>query len=587
MLDDGAKIKKEIERYLQKKKWNVKSEGNQWRIKICILCGDSKYHLYINKSSGQYKCWKCGERGNLYKLKKLLGDLTTRFKNIASAFGDKTYNLPDSSKIMKYHKSLLKKKRVLKFLCDEWNISKKEIISWKLGYRKKRDGVMWLCIPHEMDGEFYNIKFRSLPPSPKKFQRVPGCRSVLYNADCLKKYRTVILVEGERDVWTLVKNGFPNTVGTTSGSGSLDPAWIDQLETVELVYIVSDGDIAGQREVLHIAEKVGIEKCKNVIITSNDPSEYFNNDKGTTSGFRAFMRQAKNIDSKNLISIGSAFRDMEENITLENEIEMRIKTPYGSLNTALGGGFSLGDLVILTARPKIGKTTLALNIAMFTVVDQLCPTLIYCLEMKPMKLLQKAICSYRGIPMNEMQTYDIVMTKARFYNKPLYFGYSYEGIDLESVIATFRYAVRRYGIQLIFFDNLHFLVRNASDVTQEIGRVTKTFKLISEELDVCIVLVVHPRKIQGQRIMTSEDLKDSSAIHADADVVIVMHRKKGSDGKLSGMTRLIIDAGRYTESGTEIILDFDGAKSRFKELNPKNEGEINKRRLRKSINFSN
>ena len=576
-----SNLQKDIELYLQKKKWQVKAEANQWNIRVCPLCGDSGSHFYINKSSGQFQCWKCKEKGNLYTLKKKLGDLTKKLTSISDAFGNnKKKKVVKGSKVRKYHKALLGNATVRKFLKKEWNITKTEINLWKLGYVKKKDGIKWLTIPHYMDGDAYNIKYRSLPPAPKRFQREAGRLSVLYNSDVLKECDEVILVEGERDVWTLVQQGIENVVGTTSGAGALDPAWLDQLEGVSRVYIVSDNDIAGQREVVAMAEKIGIEKCKNVIIPANDVSEYFHKMGGTKAKFKEFLKKGKYLETQNLISIANTFRQMEENLLLENELESRIKTPFERLNEALGGGFSLGDLVVLSARPKIGKTTFALNVVL-DVVLHLCPSLVYCLEMKPEKLLMKAISCYRGVEMRDIHDYDVVMTRARYFNKPLYFGHSFSGINLESVESTIRYAVRRHGVQLVVFDNLSFLARNSSDVTRETGRVTKTFKLLAEELNVCFVLIAHPKKIEGERVMTSDDLKDSSSIHQDADVVAVMHRKKLKDGKLSELVRFIIDAGRYTEVGTEVNFNFDGANSKFVEIEVEKEEHNSKKKPKK------
>jgi replicative DNA helicase len=159
----------------------------------------------------------------------------------------------------------------------------------------------------------------------------------------------------------------------------------------------------------------------------------------------------------------------------------------------------------------------------------------------------------------------------RLADLPLCFGYNYKKCTLDVVIETIRRGVRRYGFKLVVFDNLHFLARSITHQVQEVGNVSKTFKLLAEELQIPIMLIAQPRKVNDDQVMGINDLKDSSAIGADADLVIVLYRKKmkSKDGTAEAafepLTLVRVDASRY-RAGGETLLYFDGEKSIFSEI---------------------
>ena len=124
--------------------------------------------------------------------------------------------------------------------------------------------------------------------------------------------------------------------------------------------------------------------------------------------------------------------------------------------------FEPGDLIILSAIPKIGKTTLALQIVYYNTMNNI-PCLFYCLEMRPERLLKKlaSMVLDREIPDDwEEMKKAVEEARERIETLPLFFGYSYKRIDLDFVIGTIRNAAKRYDIKFVVFDHLHFLVRD-------------------------------------------------------------------------------------------------------------------------------
>jgi replicative DNA helicase len=151
-----------------------------------------------------------------------------------------------------------------------------------------------------------------------------------------------------------------------------------------------------------------------------------------------------------------------------------------------------------------------------------------------------------------------------------------------------RAAIKRYGLRLICFDHLHFLIRSLANQTQEISLAVQGFKLLAEEMEIPVILIAQPRKTDLDKPMTASDLKDSSSIHSDADYIIIMHRNRLASGKvepgmetknqsLDPVTLIRFEKARYGRGG-ECLLYFHGEYSRFDEIDMRSEHENKQRR---------
>ena len=151
--------------------------------------------------------------------------------------------------------------------------------------------------------------------------------------------------------------------------------------------------------------------------------------------------------------------------------------------------------------------------------------------------------------------------------------------SVEEIDKTVRAAHRRHGFKAIAFDNLNYFVRSADKVQQEISILTKYLKELAIELNIPIFLIAQPRKFDdSERAMTLQDLKDSSSIGQDSDVVILFYRRRiqskaadvgkgstGFKGSHSPFSLCRVEKARY-DAGGECYLYFDGARSTFREL---------------------
>ncbi|MBW1697847.1 MAG: AAA family ATPase [Deltaproteobacteria bacterium] len=561
--------------YVQLKGWDHKLQSGQIVIKTCPYCQDEKWHFYLDRE-GPFFCHKCNERGNLVTLKKHLGNLK---EIIRPAFQKrKTFKKPETNQADRYHQALLKDQSAMEYVRGR-GISIESVKRFKLGLFEK-NGIRWLSIPHYRNNNLVNIKFRSLPPAEKDFRRIPGCESILFNCDCLKAQQEIFLTEGELDAITLIQAGIENTVSGTTGAGSFDPEWIDILKPLKRIYLCYDADDSGQQGARSLAKRLGYNRCFNVELPEGqDINDYFNSGNDIFA-FQNLVNQARRFDLPGVISMEAAF-DLLAREKSRSESDTGLLTPWQNVNH-LVKSFRPGDLIIVSAPPKTGKTTWCLNIGEHLTLQNI-PVLFFCLEMRPERLTYKLIQSaYRK---ENLSSEDIEKARNEFSDIPLYFGHSFKKQKLEDVLQLIREAIQRYDLKLVIFDNLHFLIRSVSNVNEELGQAVQGFKLLAEEMEIPIIAIAQPRKREGgarDEIMRAEDIKYSNAIHADCDQMIILYRKrKASNAKeigqsgytvveeaLDPVTLIRVEAHRYGAGG-ETLLYFHGEYSRFEQMEGK------------------
>ncbi|NYT08620.1 MAG: AAA family ATPase, partial [Methanosarcinales archaeon] len=451
-------------------------------------------------------------------------------------------------------------------------ITNETISKFKLGL-KHEGGKKWLAIPHLANGHVANFKYRSLDPENKAYKREPGCQSILFNGDIFNDTPEVIYItEGELDAITLIQAGIKNTVSGTAGAGHFDPDWIDQLKDIEKIVLVYDPDEAGRNGARSVAKRLGYERCKYIELpTDHDVNAFFCNG-GDKEAFLALKE--REFDLPGITSVDSAIEMLIRDKTEKRE-ESIIKTPWPDVNERVGG-WRPGDLIILSAPPKTGKTSWALNVS-GSLAFQGIPSLFFCVEMRPERLADKLIeYKYRQA---QLTAQDMMKANEEFSGLPLYFAYSFKKQSVDQVIDLIREAVKRYDLKFVVFDNIHFLVRSTMNTNEELAQAIQAFKLLAEEMEIPIMVIAQPRKGEfgGRKgIMDAEDIKGSSAFHSDCDQMILLHRKKvDSNAKnldnndfssvaevLMPQTLVRVEAHRYGPGG-DALLYFHGEYSRF------------------------
>ena len=571
--------------YIEEKKFEYRISGNEIILKRCPYCGRSEWKFYINQQTRLFLCFhaSCAVKGHISKLKKTLGDLI-EIEGTAFNLEDKDF----TSIVEECHMLLLENEEYIRYLEDR-GITLEAINRFKLGLRKA-DKNLWLVYPSMVGGVPRYIKYRLLPFERKltakekesglsKFRREPGVPSILFNQDAAITNTELVVTEGERDAITLLMMGHDNVVGTTGGAQTLDTAWYDILKEKEKIFLAFDADEAGQKGAKDTwASRLGYGKCYNIVLPEEKDLTEFFLDGNTKEDFDALLGKAEPFKIPGIKSIISVLREMVEN----PEEEPFFPLPWGCANRLLGGGIKNGELITLSAPPGVGKTSLALQISTQFVLKLKKPVLFFCMEMTYEQLVRLFVSYGLDIPWKEFRRENASTFMIQFEDVPMYFGYAPRVKPIQ-IQQTFLEARDRFGIEFFVFDNLHTLIRDHDNVYEKIGAASKMFKDLAMEMRLPIMLIAQPRKMEKDAVMYYYEIKGSSDIPADSDIVILLHRNRTQEKNEAGaeditdydiqwkstrlatfenQTRFIVDKVRESAGG-ECRLMFDGTYRQF------------------------
>lgn len=579
--------------YIDRKGWAYKIAGDQANLNFCPICGNDNFKFYINISGeekdGLFDCKVCGEKNNLISLMKEQGDTTEGVISIKDGLNQGQVSMPN---IFQPHKLLMEDEEALDYLVHDRGFSIPVIEDYKLGLEIGNENVRWLVIPYLHKGNTVFVKYRSLPPSEKKFRGIKGREAPLFNSDIIVKDMSELLfVEGEADCLSCLSNGITYCVGVP-GANVQKTSWIKKIDDVNpnRVYILYDNDKVGQKAAKELATKIGIDKCFNILLP-----DFLKNDGGsgkdinewfvaghTVEEFAILKAQARPFDVEGVVNVSAALDELDAAFTGVGSLEPALDTPWPSLTQRLGG-CEWGDLVGIIADGKVGKTTMALNWLSYYSYTKGLNTLMLCLEMMPKRMVRKWVSHVTGTddtPGRSQIRQETIADARKFASEAegeILFGWL-PGATKETTFDLIRQAVRRYGVKVVCFDNLQFLARSMEHQTQQLGILSKGFKDLAQELGIVILLIVQPNRVRDGEIVSAKNSNGSSAIEKDVDAMVALHRKRiaqmrdedliGSVETEDNFEPLLftrVDLSRYAPGGI-CTLYMDGATSSVREL---------------------
>lgn len=261
-----------------------------------------------------------------------------------------------------------------------------------------------------------------------------------------------------------------------------------------------------------------------------------------------------------------------------------ISSGFGDLDV-MTAGFQRSDLIIVAARPSMGKTAFCLNIASHIGIREKLPTLVFSLEMSREQLVQRMICSEAEVDAQRIRTGEISQNDfGRISNAMGTLGEAPIFIDDTPAISlmALRAKARRLkaeagALGMIVIDYLQLMDLRESgggkveNRQQEISAITRGLKTIARELKVPIIALSQlSRGVEGRQDKKPllSDLRESGSIEQDADVVIFLYRDEYYNKELSekpGIASIIIAKQRNGPVG-EVELLFQNNITRFKNL---------------------
>jgi len=269
-----------------------------------------------------------------------------------------------------------------------------------------------------------------------------------------------------------------------------------------------------------------------------------------------------------------------EELTRRQELITGIATGYPELDE-MTAGLQRGDLVILAARPGMGKTSLALNIASHSALTHGKTVGMFSLEMSHQQLFFRLLCSEGHVDAHRLRTgrvgkdqwQNIIKVFSRLSAAPVFLDDT-PGIGVMEMRAKARRLKRESGLDLLIVDYLQLMRGRGrhENRQQEISEISRSLKELAKELDVPVLALSQlsraPEQRGGDRRPQLSDLRESGAIEQDADVVMFLFREevyKKDDPDLQGKAELILAKQRNGPTGT-VRLNFIRDFTRF--VNP-------------------
>jgi len=250
-------------------------------------------------------------------------------------------------------------------------------------------------------------------------------------------------------------------------------------------------------------------------------------------------------------------------------------------------GLQKGDLIIVAARPSMGKTSWVLNVAQNAAIDHKVPVAIFSLEMSKEQLVHRLLCSEARVDAMKLRRgrlspsdYQRIGTAgAKLNTAPIWIDDSPGGSVLE-MRAKARRLKAEGGLGLLVIDYLQLMAGGGrvESRQQEVSQISRGLKALARELEVPVIALSQlsrgPEQRTDHRPQLS-DLRDSGSIEQDADLVMFLYRPEyysssGSDedgNSLEGKAELIISKQRNGPTGT-VNLFFHKTYTRFDEVAP-------------------
>lgn len=260
-----------------------------------------------------------------------------------------------------------------------------------------------------------------------------------------------------------------------------------------------------------------------------------------------------------------------------------VPTGFTDLDNKLGG-LQNSDLIILAARPSMGKTSLALDIIRHVALEEKKSTAIFSLEMSKDQLVDRLLAAEADVDLWKMRTgklSDVGVNNdferighalGRLSEAPIFIddGGSVNILELRTKARRLQ---AEHDLDLIVVDYLQLMQgRSTENRVQEVSEISRSLKMLAKELNVPVLALSQLSRAVEQRGNDKRpqlsDLRESGSIEQDADVVMFIYRDEmynGADSKKPHIAEILVRKHRNGPTG-EVELYFDGEKTSFKNL---------------------
>ena len=260
--------------------------------------------------------------------------------------------------------------------------------------------------------------------------------------------------------------------------------------------------------------------------------------------------------------------------TLDRFVEIQEGTAPKGLMTGfydldeITSGLQPGQMVIVAARPGVGKSTLAVDIMRHLSIHENIPTAIFSLEMSTHEINTRVLASEANVDIKRMRSgrmrsedWDRV-AKARetLDAAPMFIDESPENTVMD-IVAKTKIMVKRHGIKLIVVDYLQLLHSGKREESrqQEVAGFSRALKLLAKSAGIPVIAVAQLNRESERNDSKPKpsDLRESGALEQDADVILLLHREdmRDREGERAGEVDVIVAKNRGGETGTATLVN--------------------------------
>ena len=329
---------------------------------------------------------------------------------------------------------------------------------------------------------------------------------------------------------------------------------------------------------LHMRREA-IQEARSLMNNSyNLELDVFNEISGASQNLADIFECSNKSSSKNMAQlIVEAIDTMQK----DKENSSIIKSGFIELDKLIGG-FKAGQMIVVGARPAMGKTSFALALARNIAIDSELPVAIFSLEMTEIELANRYIAMETGINQKQLLnsefsgvSYKNITDRVTAISKAPIHIEDKSAINLQQLRAKCTILKRKHGIGVVVIDYLQLMtsqVNRNRNREQEISEISRGLKSLAKDLGVTVIVLSQlsreTEKRADKRPQLS-DLRESGAIEQDADMVMFLHRPeyynvyKDEDGNpTAGLAYVVVAKNRSGAVGTA-KLGFDATITKF------------------------
>lgn len=460
--------------------------------------GDSLSVRITGAKAGVWKDFASGEGGDLIDLWMACRgqSMVEALKDIKTYLGVREEMTKPPAKVFRRPESpgaRAPKARVAEWLKGR-GITDETIKAFKIA-EQQRDGKTYAVFPFiDEAGELINIKYRN-PDVKKDMRQEKDAAPCLFGWHLIDpKARTIAITEGEIDAMTLHQMGIP-ALSVNQGAGNhqwIENDW-DRLDRFSDILICFDNDEPGNKGAVEVIKRLGIERCRRVIMGANDANQWLQ-DGAERFDFHHAMEQARSLDPEELRSADDYTAQVESLFYPDPNAQI---DPGLQLDKVVDWfQFRRGEYTCWTGINGHGKS-LMLDQILLGLMSQGERIAIFSGEMPPAKHLKRMFKQATGI---DRPTREYIRAVGEWLRERCWIFDLVGTAKLDRLLEVFAYAARRYGVRHFVIDSL-MMIDVPSDGP---GAITKQNEAVQKIVvfkkthDAHVHLVAHPRKSKDE-----------------------------------------------------------------------------------------